>query len=92
MRWTSVIRSLNKRILLLALVLAIAPAVASQVAQTPGFTTRSGAQGFGYYAVPAARPAQVQTANRPRSVGPGTRNFSTGNRVGLHRPWMRARS
>jgi hypothetical protein len=40
-------------------------------------------------AEPAPAPQAAQ--NRSRSVGPGARNWATGNRVPLHRPWMRPR-
>jgi hypothetical protein len=58
----------------------------------------AGAQGFGYYVAPDTRPAParapVQSASRgrPSTVGPGARNWATGNRVPLHRPWLRSRS
>jgi hypothetical protein len=61
----------------------------------PGF------QGYGYYAVPGyqaapAAPAQVAAARpsapRSQTVGPGARNWATGNRVPLHRPWLRSRN
>jgi hypothetical protein len=58
------------------------------------FVYRAGPQGVGYYAAPAAAPVRAAApapAARPRSVGPGARNYATGNRVPLHRPWMRAR-
>jgi hypothetical protein len=60
-------------------------------ATAPRFFYGSGAQGFGYYAAPAPR-ATTATAPRaaaPSPVGPGARNWSTGRRSPLHRPWMR---
>jgi len=59
----------------------------------PRFVYGSGAQGFGYYAAPA--PQAAAAAPRPAasarsSVGPGARNWSTGRRSPLHRPWMRS--
>ena len=59
---------------------------------TPRYVYGSGAQGFGYYTAPAPQPAAA--APRPAaparsSVGPGVRNWSTGRRSPLHRPWMR---
>jgi hypothetical protein len=58
----------------------------------PRYVYGSGAQGFGYYTAPAPQPAAA--APRPAaparsSVGPGVRNWSTGRRSPLHRPWMR---
>jgi hypothetical protein len=56
----------------------------------------AGAQGFGYYVTPqvqaanATAPVQVAT-RRSGSVGPGNRNWATGNRVPLHRPWLNSR-
>lgn len=55
-----------------------------------------GAQGLGYYVTPqlqtatATAPVQV-AARRPQTVGPGARNWATGNRVPLHRPWLNSR-
>ena len=40
---------------------------------------------------PAGTRAQAPRANRPRTVGPGSRDWSTGRRVALHRPWLRSR-
>jgi hypothetical protein len=57
----------------------------------------AGAQGFGYYVTPqlqaatAAAPVQL-AARRPQTVGPGARNWATGSRVPLHRPWLKSRS
>ena len=66
---------------------------AQAAAAAPRYVYTSGPQGFGYYtapqvaAAPAPRPA---AAPAPRSsVGPGVRNWSTGRRSPLHRPWMR---
>jgi hypothetical protein len=75
--------------------LAGAAALARQAPAAP-FVYRTGPQGVGFYAAPAASPGRVVAnapapAARPRTVGPGARNFSTGNRVPLHRPWLRAR-
>jgi hypothetical protein len=60
-------------------------------ATAPRFVYGSGAQGFGYYAAPAPRAATATTprSTTPSSVGPGARNWSTGRRSPLHRPWMR---
>jgi hypothetical protein len=65
---------------------------ASQPATTaPRFVYGSGAQGFGYYVAPArpAAPATTPRSAAPSSVGPGARNWSTGRRSPLHRPWLR---
>jgi hypothetical protein len=70
-------------------------AVQTQLAAAPPrFVYGSGAQGFGYYTAQAPQPAPAATAPRPAaparsSVGPGARNWSTGRRSPLHRPWMR---
>ncbi|MDX2038430.1 MAG: hypothetical protein SFX72_17425 [Isosphaeraceae bacterium] len=55
---------------------------------SPGFVYQQGAQGVGYYPAPPTRTV----SNVPRNVGPSARNWSTGNRVPMHRPWMRARN
>ena len=74
----------------------IEPAHATQTSSSPPFVYRQGPQGVGYYASPAPASSPVQTApaavNRPRTVGPGVRNWATGRRSPLHRPWMQARS
>jgi hypothetical protein len=88
-------------------VVALAPlglsAALAQAASAP-FVFGSGPQGLTYYAVPGtaapaaaprlAAPARPRaaTSSGARSVGPGARNFATGNRVPSHRPWLRARS
>lgn len=76
---------------------------AQAVASAP-FVHGLGPQGLGYYAVPgvaaaAAGPrltvptqARASTSSGGRSVGPGARNWATGNRVPSHRPWLRSRS
>lgn len=70
-----------------------ASARAAQAATTPPFAYRPGPQGVGYYASPAPRATPAPAAgNRPRTVGPRARNWATGNRVPLHRPWMRAKN
>jgi len=60
---------------------------------SPTFFYGSGYQGFGYYTAPApqAAPAAAPRAavSSRSSVGPGARNWSTGRRSPLHRPWMR---
>lgn len=60
---------------------------------SPTFFYGSGYQGFGYYTAPApqATPAAAPRAavSSRSSVGPGARNWSTGRRSPLHRPWMR---
>lgn len=77
------------------------PAVAhAQAAASAPFVQGLGPQGFGFYAAPgaAAAPAAprlavpAQTRPAGRSVGPGVRNWATGNRVPSHRPWLRSRS
>lgn len=82
--------------LLLASLVALEPSLATQAAQTPRFVYRQGSQGVGYYASPTAQPAPAAAgttvASRSRTVGPNNRNWATGNRVPLHRPWMRARN
>lgn len=40
--------------------------------------------------VPARQPSRSTSSGG--SVGPGSRNFATGNRVPSHRPWLRSRS
>ena len=68
--------------------------IQAQVAvAAPRYVYGSGAQGFGYYTTPAPQAA-VAAPSRPAaaprsSVGPGARNWSTGRRSPLHRPWMR---
>lgn len=86
----------------LVLGVGVTAALARQAAPVAPFVYRSGPQGVGYYPAPAVAvapaparavapaPAPAQ-AQRPRTVGPGARNFSTGNRIPLHRPWLRAR-
>jgi hypothetical protein len=66
---------------------------AQAAAAAPRYFHGSGAQGFDYYTAPAPQAA-VAAAPRPAasarsSVGPGARNWSTGRRSPLHRPWMR---
>lgn len=39
----------------------------------------------------ARRNNRTQAA-RPRTVGPGARNWTTGQKLGLHKPWLRARN
>jgi hypothetical protein len=40
----------------------------------------------------AAAPRRSSTAGAPgRPNGPGARNWTTGSRVPLHRPWLRPR-
>lgn len=72
-----------------------ASALAQATAPAP-FIYGSGPQGFGYYPNPAVQQApatvqQVAPQPRPGSVGPGARNWATGNRSPLHRPWLRSR-
>ena len=64
-----------------------------QAAAAPRFSYASGAQGTRYYPQaqrPAARPAQA-ASNRGSSVGPGVRDWSTGRKGRLHKPWMSGR-
>jgi hypothetical protein len=71
-----------------------APTIAAPTVAAP-YYYGGGAQGFGYHVTPqpAARgPAQSAVRSRPATVGPGARNWATGNRVPLHRPWLRSRS
>jgi hypothetical protein len=76
--------------------------LASQVnaqATVPRFTYGAGAQGFGYYANPRTATATqpVTTTRTPartqqgagRIVGPGARDWTTGRRGRLHKPWLR---
>jgi hypothetical protein len=79
-------------VLLLGLVSA-APARAAQAIPVPPFVYQSGPQGLGYYPNPAAVRAAPAASSRPRTVGhsPRSRNWATGNRSPLPRPWMRAR-
>jgi hypothetical protein len=37
-------------------------------------------------------PSQPSQARSGGAVGPGARNWATGNRVPSHRPWLRSRS
>lgn len=62
------------------------PATAAQQAAAPRYVYASGAQGVRYYPAPAA-----QAAPRPRTVGPGVRNWATGQKLGMHKPWLQAR-
>ena len=39
-----------------------------------------------------ATPAPTVRSSGGGSVGPGARNWATGNRVPSHRPWLRSRS
>src|SRR5262245_39170827 len=76
---------------------ALAVWAAPQIPTAPRFGYGPGAQGYGYHPAPQAVAAPRQTtgsttSSRPRTVGPGVRNWATGNRVPLHRPWMQARS
>ncbi|AMV38286.1 hypothetical protein [Planctomyces sp. SH-PL62] len=84
---------------------ALAGAAAFQAPAQAPYIYGYGPQGLGYYAVPGVVPAPavaprltVPTQARPsapaagRSVGPGSRNWATGNRVPSHRPWLRSRS
>lgn len=81
------------------IVLGLASIATLAVAQTvtaPRYIYGPGAQGYGYsqsprVAVAARQPAAAAASNRPRTVGPGARNWATGNRTPLHRPWLRAR-
>ena len=79
------------------------PAIRAQaVAAVPYYYYGVGPQGIGYYytAAPTAQPAPAvaaapvitMPAQAPASaVGPGVRNWATGNRLPLHRPWLRSR-
>jgi nucleoside-diphosphate-sugar epimerase len=72
---------------------------AAQAARgAPRFVYASGFQGVGYYANPGtvttARQAPAPTfsgASRGQSVGPGVRDWSTGRRGRLHKPWLQPR-
>ncbi|WP_435007889.1 hypothetical protein P12x_005152 [Tundrisphaera lichenicola] len=74
-----------------------APSPALAQAASPRFTYASGFQGVGYYANPGtttvarSAPAPRTTAARGSSVGPGTRDWSTGRRGRLHKPWLSPR-
>ena len=63
--------------------------------QAPRFVYAAGPQGVRYYASPgpqaAAQPRTQAAAARPRSVGPGTRDWTTGQKLGSHKPWLRSR-
>ncbi len=74
-------------------------AQAAQAASNPPYVYQSGAQGTGYYVSTPSRPGPAPLAparrapaagNRPRTVGPGARNWATGSRVPLSRPWLHA--
>ncbi|MDG3002836.1 hypothetical protein [Paludisphaera mucosa] len=79
-------------------------AALAQAASAP-FVFGFGPQGLNYYAAPGVAAAPVAaprltvptqtraaTSSGSRSVGPGARNWATGNRVPSHRPWLRSRS
>ncbi len=57
---------------------------------SPRFVYASGAQGVGYYASPAPRTAAPQARSGSGTVGPGVRNWTTGRRSPLHRPWLKS--
>lgn len=84
---------------LASLVLLARSVQAAQSAPSPApYYYGGGAQGVGYYVTPqlkaatatATAPVQI-AARRPQTVGPGARNWATGNRVPLHRPWLNSR-
>ena len=67
-------------------------------AASPRFVYASGFQGVGYYANPGTvtrarqAPAPTFSSSRPaQSVGPGVRDWSTGRRGRLHKPWLQPR-
>ena len=68
-------------------------------AAAPRFVYASGFQGVGYYANPGtatatqarSAPAPRTSASRGTSVGPGVRDWSTGRRGRLHKPWLQPR-
>ena len=82
-----------------------AGAAAFQGGGSPRFTYASGSQGVRYYANSGVRAANAAPAprfsggnarargggSRPRTVGPGARDWGTGQNLGLHRPWLRSR-
>jgi hypothetical protein len=74
-----------------ALEVVIAQAQAAATASPP-FVYTTGAQGVGYYASPGPRTAapQAQARRGSGTVGPGARNWSTGRRSPLHRPWLKS--
>ncbi len=74
----------------MALEVAIAQAPAAATASLPPFVYTSGAQGVGYYASPAPRTAAPQARRGSSTVGPGVRNWTTGRRSPLHRPWLKS--
>lgn len=62
----------------------------AQATAAPRFVYATGAQGVGFYPQQAApRTAARPAANNNRTVGPGVRNWTTGRRSPLHRPWLR---
>lgn len=76
------------------------PAAAQAAAQAAGprYVYASGFQGVRYYpntgAAAGARPAAAAprtSAARGTSVGPGVRDWSTGRRGRLHKPWLQPR-
>jgi len=71
----------------MALEVVVAQAQAAATA-SPRFVYTSGAQGVGYYASPAPRTAAPQARRGSGTVGPGVRNWTTGRRSPLHRPWL----
>jgi hypothetical protein len=76
-----------------ALEVAMSPPRAPQArAAQPRFVYASGARGAGYYPSPGPRSAaRAQTTSSRRTVGPGVRDWTTGQRTNMHRPWLRSR-
>lgn len=57
----------------------------------PRFVYGAGAQGVGYYRATGPAPVVASRTARPRTVGLGARDWSTGRRQRLHKPWMHSR-
>jgi hypothetical protein len=66
-----------------------------QAPASPRYTYATGPRGVGYYPTSGpqavSRPSRPAATGRPATVGPGARNWTTGNRISLHRPWLRSR-
>ena len=81
----------------LLLVLSAAAEPTAAQASAPRFVYASGSQGVRYYANPGtatqarSAPAPRTSAARGTSVGPGVRDWTTGRRGRLHKPWLQPR-
>ncbi|WZO97411.1 hypothetical protein EP7_004443 [Isosphaeraceae bacterium EP7] len=66
-------------------------ATAAYQGAAPRFVYASGAQGVRYYANPGARAVTQAPPAQRRTVGPGTRDWTSGRRLGMHKPWLQSR-